>query len=174
VTLFHNHLSNLIAPRLATGDSVSGRPVREYANVSRARLTGASATVGAGLTRALALRGGMTYTRGANLQSGTPLALTPPLEGQLALRLTSPWMRSRWVEVEGRAAGRQERIALDAGEKVAPGYGVLNARGSISVGGISLLMGVDNILDRAYRAHVDPILLLRPGRNVYVRLTRGF
>src|SRR5690606_32391855 len=127
VTTFRNDLRDLIAPRLAAGDSVSGKPVREYANVSEARLQGLTASTDLGLGARLRMRGAMTWLRGENLVTTTPLAATPPLEGSLALRFT-PGARRRWIEVEGRAAERQERVALDAGEKVAPGYGVLNLR----------------------------------------------
>lgn len=174
VTMFRNTLTDLIAPRLVAGDSVSGRPVREYANVSDARLQGMSASGEVPLTTALVLRPGLTWTRGENLATSTPLAATPPLEGQLALRLTSPWLRSRWAEVEWRGAARQERIAVDAGERVAAGYGVVNLRGGVGVLGSTVQAGLENVFDRAWRAHVDPLLLLRPGRNLYLRLTREF
>ena len=36
------------------------------------------------------------------------------------------------------------------------------------------MLGVENVFDRGYRAHVDPMLLLRPGRNVYLRVTQAF
>ncbi|MBK8250462.1 MAG: TonB-dependent receptor [Gemmatimonadetes bacterium] len=172
VTLFRNALSDLIAPRLAVGDSVSGRPVREYANVANARLQGMSASADVALSAAATLRSTMTWTHGENLATGTPLAVTPPLEGLLALRLSSPWMRARWVEVEWSVAARQDRIAQDAGEQVAPGYGIAHLRGGAPVLGTTVQVGIDNVFNRAYRAHVDPLRLLRPGRNVFVRLTR--
>lgn len=173
-TIFRNDLRDLIAPRLALGDTVAGRPVREYANVADARIRGGSAAFELPISVPLGMRGGVSWTHGQNLITATPLALTPPIEAHLALRLTSQWMRSRWVEVEGRAAGRQERIATDAGEQEAAGYGLLNLRGGFALGGVDLLVGVENALDRAYRAHVDPLRLLRPGRNVYVRMARSF
>jgi hypothetical protein len=173
VTAFRNDLRDLIAPRLALGDSVNARPVREYANVSEARLQGVSASAEVGLTSRLDARSAVTYVRGENRVSHTPLVATPPLEGSLALRFTAP-SRRRWAEVEGRAASRQERIALEAGERIAAGYGVINLRSGLTIGSLAMTLGVDNLLDHAYRAHVDPIALLRPGRNVYVRMTRGF
>lgn len=171
VTVFRNELTNLIAPRLAIGDSVNGRPVREYANVSEARLHGVSASTEMGLSRHIQARGTLTYVHGENQVTQSPLATTPPIEGSLAFRLT-PGTSNRWLELEGRAAGRQDRIALEAGERVAPGYGVLNLRGAFSVATVQATVGVDNVLNHRYRAHVDPLLLLRPGRNVFVRLTR--
>ncbi len=171
VTVFRNDLTNLIAPRLAIGDSVNGRPIREYANVSEARLQGVSASTEMGLSRRLKARSTLTYVHGENQVTHSPLATTPPIEGSLAFRLT-PGARERWIELEGRAAGRQDRIALDAGEQVASGYGVLNLRGAFSVTTVQATVGIDNVLNHRYRAHVDPLRLLRPGRNVFVRLTR--
>jgi outer membrane cobalamin receptor len=174
LTVFRNDLAGLIAPRLAAGDSVSGRPVREYANIADARIAGLSASAALPVSTAISFRGSLTWTRGQNLVTSTPLALTPPLEGVVALRMASPWRRSLWLEVESRMAGRQERIALDAGERVAAGYGILNLRGSLTVAGTHVVLGVENLLDRSYRAHVDPQRLLRPGRNVFARLLRDF
>lgn len=173
LTVFRNELRDLIAPRLAVGDSINGRAVREYANVSRARLQGASASAEIGLSRVASARAAFTAVRGENRVTGTPLAATPPVEGSLTLRL-APSLRSSWMEVEGRAAGRQDRIARDAGERVAPGYGIVNLRGGGRVASVNATLGIDNLLDRAYRAHVDPLILLRPGRNAYLRLTRSF
>lgn len=173
VTAFRNDLHDLIAPRLAAGDSVSGKPVREYANISEARLQGLTAASDLGVGAGVRVRGAMTWVRGENRVTSTPLAATPPLEGTLAVRFV-PGVSRRWVELEGRAAGRQERIAREAGEKVAPGYGVVNVRGGFEVASVGVVAGVENVLDRAYRAHVDPQLLVRPGRNVYVRLVRSF
>jgi outer membrane receptor protein involved in Fe transport len=33
---------------------------------------------------------------------------------------------------------------------------------------------VDNVFDRLYRGHLDPYTLYRPGRNLFVRLSRAF
>ncbi|MCC7324753.1 MAG: TonB-dependent receptor [Gemmatimonadaceae bacterium] len=173
VTVFRNELRNLISPRLALGDSLNGRPIREYANVSEALLQGISASSELGLGPRVRARSALTYVRGENLIASSPLAATPPLEGSLAIRLT-PGAIHRWLEVEGRAAARQERFALDAGERVTPGYGVLNLRGGVTIASVQATVGIDNVLDRAYRAHVDPMLLIRPGRNGYLRLSRAF
>lgn len=173
VTAFRNELHDLIAPRLAVGDTVSGKPVREYANISEARLQGVTAASDLGIGAGVRMHGTMTWVRGENRVTSTPLAATPPLEGTLAVRFT-PAASARWIEVEGRAANRQERIAREAGEQVAAGYGVLNLRSGFEVATVGVVVGVENLLDRAYRAHIDPQRLLRPGRNLYVRLVRAF
>jgi hypothetical protein len=33
---------------------------------------------------------------------------------------------------------------------------------------------VDNVFDRLYRGHLEPYTLYRPGRNLFVRLSRAF
>ncbi len=79
-----------------------------------------------------------------------------------------------WLEVEGRVADRQDRNAAAAGEPATAGYGILDARTSFTLSHARVTLGVDNLLDHAYRAHVDPRSLLRPGRSIYVRLSRTF
>lgn len=172
LTAFRNELHDLIAPQLAAGDTVSGRPVREYVNVSSARLSGVTAQVHVDLTDVLALRGSVSGTRGEDLSTGDPLAAVPPLEGSVALRLTVPV--GRWVEAEWQGADTQDHFSMRAGEMRSPGYGILHLRAGATIARLGVNAGVENVLDRAYRAHVDPMLLLRPGRNVYLRLTRAF
>lgn len=183
VTVFRNELDDVITPALVTGDSLAGQPVREYVNVARARLTGLTTSLAAGLAPAFALRGSATYVRGEDRTTGRPLAAVAPLTGSLALRVAPdetagvlPWMaRSRgWLEVEGRAAARQTRPAASAGELETPGWGVLALRGGLTIGSTAVSLSVDNVLNRTYREHLDPVSLLRPGRNVAVRLTRAF
>lgn len=173
VTVFRNDLSDLIAPQLAVGDTVSGRPVREYVNLASARLTGVTGNFGVDLTRRLRLRGSASSTRGEDRTSGLPLALVPPLESTVALRLSAR-SAGRWTELEWHGAATQERFATSAGEMRSPGYGIMNARAAARFRSLGLLLGVENVFDRGYRAHVDPMLLLRPGRNVYLRVTQAF
>ena len=183
VTAFRNDLSDLITPSLVTGDSLGGRPVREYVNVAEARLTGVTTALGADISPALRLRGSATFTRGEDLGSGAPLAAVSPLTGTVALRLAPNEYAGvlqrmarigGWVELEGRAAGRQSRAAMQVGELVTPGWGALALRAGARVGGVSVGVGLENLLDRSYREHLDPASLLRPGRNLSVRMSRGF
>lgn len=183
ITAFRNDLRDMIAPALATGDSIAGKPVREYVNVAEARLTGVTATLRADVSPALRLSGSATMVRGEDLRRQAPLTAVPPLTGALTLRFAPdaesgvvPWMASRrgWFEVEGRAAARQSRAATDMGEVMTPGWEVLTIRAGATLGGVALAASVDNLLDRGYREHLDPVSLQRPGRNVSVRIVRGF
>lgn len=173
VTAFRNSLDDLIAPRLAVGDTISGRPVREYVNIATARISGATARVEADLTHALRVRGTLGSTRGTDRVTGSPLAAMPPLEGSVALRAAATGA-ARWLETEWQGASTQARFATSAGEMHSPGYGIVNLRGGITFGRLGIITGVENVFERAYRAHVDPMSLLRPGRNVYLRVTQTF
>lgn len=41
-------------------------------------------------------------------------------------------------------------------------------------GNAALTFGVENVFDHMYRAHLDPYTLYRPGRNLFVRMSRAF
>ncbi|MFW6199155.1 MAG: TonB-dependent receptor [Gemmatimonadota bacterium] len=174
VTGFQNDLDGMILPVLVEGETISGKPVREYANVAEARLTGVSVSVGWDVDPTLRLGAGADYTRGANPRTDEPLPLTPPLEGSLSARYMPSGVGGSWIEVEGKAVDRQDRPAATAGEVETPGYGLLNVRSGFALVGTDLIVGVENVFDRAYRSHLDPTSLLRPGRNFYVKLARSF
>lgn len=172
VTGFQNDLKDMIAPALAS-DSVSGRPVREYANLQSARLTGINATAAVQLPAALVLSGTLNHTKGSDRADGTPLPFIPPMEGGVSLRANDVPLTD-WVELQFRGAARQDRINHAAGEMVAESYSVLNLHTGFQWGDTGILAGVDNLLDRSFRHHLDPHGLMRPGRNLYVKLTRTF
>ena len=171
-TVFRNELHDLITPVLAPGDTIAGKPVRTYANLAESRLVGATGSLHVRPAAALTLSGAVSYTRGEDAATGRPLAGIAPLEGSLTARLEG--RAGRWLELEGIAAARQTRAATHTGEVETPGYAVVNARAGFRLGGIDAVAGVDNILDHAYRGHLDPVSLLRPGRSFYVKLTRRF
>jgi outer membrane receptor protein involved in Fe transport len=174
VTGFRNEMRDLIAPVVVADETVEGRPVRSYANVAEARLAGASGTVRWSAAPWLDVGGTASYTRGENLESGLPLAAVPPLEGSVSLRVrpvqAAGGSGRSWVEAVVSAASRQDRIAEQAGEIESPGYQLLDVRSGFSVGRATFLAGVENVFDRAYRGHLDPRRLLRPGRGVYLNV----
>lgn len=183
VTVFRNDLKDLIMPSLVTDETMGGMPVRQYVNVAEARLTGVTTSLLADITPAFRLRGSASYTRGEDLTGGAPLVAVPPLSGTLALRLAPneasgvlPRMAANraWVEVEGRAAARQNRAVPGAGELETPGWAAMTLRAGADLAGTTVSVSLDNVFDRTYREHLDPTGLLRPGRGVSVRLARGW
>lgn len=172
ITVFRNALSNLIAPRLAQGDTVSGHAVREYVNLSSAHIAGVTTSAQIDLTSLLKFRATASALRGEDDGTHEALAATPPFEGSFALRVGAS--ARRWVEGEWQGGATQNRFSTSAGERRTPGYGIANLRAGTSISRFKVNAGVENLFDRAYRAHVDPMLLLRTGRNLYVRTSVAF
>ncbi len=173
ITVFRNDLDGLIAPVPSPGDSISGYPVRSYANVDRARLDGVTGSLQWKPANRLRLRGHASYTRGQDRIDHRPLQAVPPLEGGLAIRgMTSS--DGPWLELETNGAAAQTRHAEWMNEPETPAYLLLNVRSGTRLAGVDLVLGVDNVLDTAYRGHLDPVRLLRPGRSGYVRASVEF
>ena len=171
-TLFRNDLSDLIVPIPVHGEEISGRPVRRYDNVNRARIQGITAALGVERER-WSGETSVGYLRGTDRRTGTTLPQLPPLEGTVAVtRRVVP--ASGWIQLELAGALRQERVARELNEPETPGYGIVSLRGGFRVGDAAVVLGLENLTDRAYRAHLDPMSLLRPGRNLHVRVTRRF
>lgn len=172
VTGFTNRIDDMVVPALAS-DSVSGRPVREYRNIGEASLRGVTGAVQALFPTALEVRADASWTHGEDPRSDLALPMIPPLEGGLALRrlVTGP---IRWVEAEWRGAARQDHAATHIGEIETRAWGVVNVRTAISMAGVDATVGVENVFDHMYRAHLDPRNLYRPGRNLFVRMSRAF
>jgi outer membrane receptor protein involved in Fe transport len=172
VTGFTNRIDQMIVPTLAS-DSVSGRPVREYQNLGEASLKGVSGTVESALPGSVQMRVDASWTRGEDPRSGLALPSIPPLEGGVALR-RSFGGALQWLEAEVRGAARQDHAADQIGEIETPGWGVVNLRSGISLARADVTFGVENLFDETYRAHLDPYNLYRPGRNLFMRVSRSF
>jgi hemoglobin/transferrin/lactoferrin receptor protein len=170
-TVYRNDLYDLISTVLVADSTLLGFMVRQYQNVTRARVEGVTARVGAELGSGLAVRGTMGWARGDNLDTGAALPLIPPLEGTAAVRYSASGLL-QWAEVESRMAATQDRAATAQGEVVTPGFATVNARVNFTLWNTGVLLGADNLLDKAYRNHLDPVRLLMPGRNFYLRLRR--
>jgi len=130
----------------------------------------------------LQLAGVASWVRGENRTDDRPLAQIPPLEGWLQL----DYGVERWGAVgRFRWAAAQDRVdedpligsGQDYGET--PGYGVLDLSGRYRiVRSLALVVGVDNVLNRAYANHLnrgnlfdpDPVRINEPGRTFWVRL----
>ncbi|HSQ60014.1 MAG TPA: TonB-dependent receptor [Acidobacteriota bacterium] len=171
-TLFRNRLDDYIST-VVSGDSLSGMPIRRYANVATARLRGVSGSVAAEAAVWLRLRGSVAYTEGENRDTGDPLPMVAPLEGSAAARI-APAGSGTWIEPEVEAATKQTRAALAQGEVRTPGFVVWNVRAGTAVGRTSFTAGIENVFDDAYRRHLDPARLWRPGRNVFAKVTQRF
>lgn len=172
LTGFTNRIDEMVVPTV-TGDTLSGRPVREYQNLGEARIEGVSGTVSVPLPAAVSLDARLTLTHGEDPRSGSALPAMPPVEGGVTLRRDMGGA-VRWMEAEWRGADRQGRVAVALGEVSTPGWGVVDLRTGLEVAGSDLTLGVENVFDRLYRGHLDPYTLYRPGRNLFLRVSRAF
>jgi hemoglobin/transferrin/lactoferrin receptor protein len=172
ITGFHNRLEDLVVFSLA-GDSVVGRPVREYRNLGASRINGLSGRASATLGGGFSFAGNATWVRGHDVATGDPVPTMPPLEGGVSLKREFDGAL-RWIEAEWTGAARQERLSDRAGELATPGWAVTHLRAVLDVAGADLTVGVENLFDHLYRAHLDPRSLHRPGRNLFLSLSRSF
>lgn len=174
VTGFRNRLEDMISLALVPGETVVGRPVREYTSLGAALFEGVSASADADLGSGLRLRVGGGYTRAEDEGTGAPLVGIPAATVDATLRRSFDLSVLRWFEVAVEGADAQDRVAEAAGEKATPGYVVAHLRAGLSLGNAQVTAGVENVLDREYRSHLDPMGLRRPGQNFFVRVTRTF
>lgn len=173
LTVFHNAIRDMVSLLLVPDETVVGRPVREYTTLGSATLEGVSGSASVRLPGGFGTRLAVTYTRGTHEKTDLPLPAVPPLTGDVAVRRDFTGVL-RWAEIQLEGADAQERVATAAGEVRTPGYGVLNLRAQLRTAGVRVDLGIENVLDRTYRSHLDPVRLLRPGRNLFVRMTRAF
>lgn len=106
-----------------------------------------------------------------------PLPQMPPLESRVGFRVHAPGRAPRWqVEFNARMVSGQTLVATSLDERATPGFTVFNVRGFVRLtDNLLLAAGVDNLGDRTYREHLDPIsgnllgsgALLRPGTNFF-------
>ncbi len=173
-----------------------------FTNTDLATLAGAEAFSQADLTAWLTGFGTLSYVQGidqtardhrrpANFASSRrddPLTLTrksdteplpqiPPLESRVGFRIHAPTTSPRWqVEFSARMVAGQNNVASSLGEFATPGFTVFNVRGFWRLtDNLLVSAGVDNIGDKNYREHLDPVSgnllgvdpLLRPGTSFF-------
>jgi len=116
----------------------------------------------------------LTLTRKSSTE---PLAQIPPLESKLGFRIHQASKAPKWqVEFSARVVAGQNNVASTLDERVTPGFTVFNVRGFWKVtDNLLITTGVENLGDKNYREHLDPISgnilgsgpLLRPGANFF-------
>ncbi len=109
--------------------------------------------------------------------STEPLAQIPPLESKLGFRIHQASKAPKWqVEFSARVVADQNNVATSLGEQQTSGFTVFNIRGYWKAReNLLITTGVENLGDKNYREHLDPIsgnilgsgALLRPGANFF-------
>jgi iron complex outermembrane receptor protein len=168
------------AQRILAVPGVTSSRARSWVNHD-ARMWGAELTARVELGARTTLAASAGWVRGRR-ETAPELGIVdpdlpemPPLGGRLSLR----YEPGRWfVEAEGVAAARQDRVDSGLNEETTPGWSVFHLRGGWQSTRWSLLAGVDNVLDRAYREHLsyqrDPfrsgVAVPEPGRTYSLTL----
>jgi hemoglobin/transferrin/lactoferrin receptor protein len=187
-SLFANYLNNMIVEtpgefvyRL-TAEEGAGitdtLPALVNANVDRALLYGFEASFNAALFQDFVINGQAAYVRGRNLTTDGNLPLIPPLSTALGARYHI--LGSFVAEWTTRYFAKQDKVV--AGEAVTEGYFVSDLSlysmpAQFGIASFQLFAGVDNIFNKSYVNHLATnrgMVLVEPGRNVFLKIKMGF
>jgi iron complex outermembrane receptor protein len=111
------------------------------------------------------------YTYGmTSLHESMPLM--PPLKAVTSLRYG---VKKVHIQGELEYSAAQHRVSRSFGEQETPSYTIVNLRtGWNASAAWQLNAGIENILDRMYREHLDWGGIPRPGRNIYMNVVFKF
>lgn len=173
-TLFWSDYDDKITSVLTGELTGDGRLVVTSDNVAKARLYGAELSMNWLGPSGLALDGTLNWTWGSEEEAGqtAPADRIPPVNGRVRLSLPlGAWN----IETVAVFAAQQERLSPRdlRDSRIDPegtsGWLALNLRATRQLAGrLMLTVGVDNMLDSAYREHGSGIDA--PGRGVVVEL----
>lgn len=177
VTGFYSYLTHYLLGVFDSSFSamtIGAKGVKLYQNLPHASLYGAEASLQWKLTTGLALVSTLRYTLASD-NNNEPLPLIPPLKNITSLRYVGNRV---FAQLESEVAAAQNRIKESVGEKATTAYVLLHARvgynTSIGQKQFSVQAGMENMLDAAYREHLDWGNVLRPGKNIYLQLKFSF
>lgn len=125
------------------------------------------------------LRGSLSYVEARNESSGRPLSEIPPLRGTVSVRYDNGIF---FLETLENLARKQDRVDSGLGETATPGWATTDIKGGVNYHGISLIIGVNNLLDKQYLSHLsyarDPfqsgVKVPENGRYAYFTLGYNF
>jgi iron complex outermembrane receptor protein len=176
-TAFYSYLTHYLLGVIDPSFSpmtIGAKGVKVYQNLPQANLYGAEAALQWKITGGLALVSTLRSTVASD-NKGKPLPLIPPLKNITSLRYA---INKVFAQLECESAAAQNRVNASVGEMATPGYALLHARvgynATIWQKQFSVQAGIENMLDAAYREHLDWGNVLRPGRNIYLQLKYSF
>ncbi|MBJ6725079.1 TonB-dependent receptor [Geomonas sp. Red875] len=157
---------------------VAGSFEKSYQNV-HATIWGAELGSQIALGYDLYLRGTLSYQEGENETGNRPLAEMPPLRGSVSIRYDDGKL---FVEAVENLAREQDRVDPALQETTTAGWATTDLKGGYKFGGLSLIAGVNNLLDKQYYSHLsyarDPfqsgVRVPETGRFCYVTAEYAF
>lgn len=155
---FYRELDDYItvvpAPGVPKRLPLSPPVVFRYIN-SKATFYGGELVLTQRLSQLVSWHGSLSYVRADDEELDEPALGVPPLGGELTLRLHPLGGRLR-LDLAGRFADRQDRVATSRFEQVTPGWTVYDVRAAYEIGErFTLRAAVENLTDRAYANHLN-------------------
>ncbi len=137
-----------------------------FFNTPLATLAGVELNWEYDLTPRLTPFASMNYTEGRDRTIHEPLPSIPPMDSLFGIRLHDSDKGRRWgIELAARVVNTQDLLGtirtggateLTTIEERTPGFTVYNVRGYWNVKkNLSLIGGIDNLLDKTYQEHLD-------------------
>ncbi len=167
-----------------------GLPATQRRNVGQVRIQGVESDWRWQLTRAVNLYGNASYLHATNRKTDRPLASIAPLSGLVGLQYVGA---NEAYALSGEVQWAKGQSRYDARtEYPAAGFGVVNLYAQLQLdrlglpqlGNTQVVLGVNNLFDRAYRtaatssnvayAMTDLNPLLEPGRSFSLTLRTRF
>ena len=151
---------------------------KSYQNI-HATMWGAELGSQVSLDYDLFLRGSLSYVEARNESTGRPLSEIPPLRGTISVRYDNG---TYFLEALENLAREQDRVDSNLQETTTAGWATTDIKGGINYQGVSLIIGINNLLDKYYLSHLsyarDPFIsgikVPENGRNVYFALGYKF
>lgn len=174
VAPFYQSINNYIMGRIEDDLStmtIGARGVKKNMNINRANLAGIDVMLLASPVPSLQWITTVKYTYGTNALAEA-MPLIPPLKTVSSLRFEKKKVN---VQAEWEWAAAQNHVSASFGEQQTPSYSILYIRAGVKLNSLwQFNAGVENLLDRRYREHLDWGGIPRPGRNVYVNVMYKF
>ncbi|MDD9301388.1 MAG: TonB-dependent receptor [Desulfobacter sp.] len=146
--------------------------VYQMENLNKARLLGGELDVQYRPFGLWQLYANIAYTRGTNETDNTDLSFIPPLNGLAGMgyNKNSPGL---WGDINLTWAAHQNKVSSE--ETRTPGWATVNLKAGyrflIGKTHHDLVLGIDNLLDKAYANHLSTsrgVELSEPGFNAYL------
>lgn len=159
-------VTNSVVPKM----NLYAKGTKSYSNMAYATISSSSLEVIYDLSSHILLMSVSEFTI-AEDNHGDPLPMIPPLNSNNLIQYKKGNFKCIGEFV---IAAKQTRINSDYNEVKTPGYGLLNTRFQYNFERnnheFKLFMGVNNVLDKTYKDHLDWGSFNRSGRNVFVQL----
>ncbi len=158
--MFRSNLTNLIDRVRSTynnDETYNGEQVYTKINSGRALIQGIEFDLEYSPSSSMNIINTLTYTYGNYKTNNEPMRRIPPLNGSLSISYNI--IESLFVRFDYLYAFKQDRLSsgdiddhriFDGGT---PGWNVINIYTNYDLGMFSVGMGVNNILNEAYRMH---------------------